>query len=144
MCAASLCPILTRLPTAVLSAQYTSQVSQSQLFLSLLSSRASLEIPPRGVSSYDQCDFFDENFDRPYCKIEYWTHQAVRRAIQPSDSVLEIGSRYGTTTCEVAVRQNNSANLVAVEPDHTVWSAAEVITSISLPTQCLNVPQYHS
>ena len=61
--------------------------------------------------------------------MEEATHRAVRRLIQPSDSVLEIGSRYGTTTCEVAVRQNNSANLVAVEPDHTVWSAAEVINT---------------
>lgn len=52
--------------------------------------------------------------------------EAVRRVILPSDSVLEIGSRYGTTTCEVAVRLNNSAKLVAVEPDHTVWAAAEV------------------
>ena len=43
--------------------------------------------------------------------------------------MLEVGSRYGTTTCEVAVRQNNSGRLVAVEPDHTVWAAAEVSSS---------------
>ena len=53
-------------------------------------------------------------------------HQAVRKLIQPSDTVLEVGSRYGTTTCEVAVRQNNSGRLIAVEPDHRVWAAAEV------------------
>ena len=58
--------------------------------------------------------------------MEEATHRAVRRLIQPSDSVLEVGSRYGTTTCEVAVRQNNSGRLVAVEPDHRVWAAAEV------------------
>ena len=58
--------------------------------------------------------------------MEEATHRAVRRLIQPSDSVLEVGSRYGTTTCEVAVRQNNSGRLIAVEPDHRVWAAAEV------------------
>ena len=58
--------------------------------------------------------------------MEEATHRAVRRLIQPSDSVLEVGSRYGTTTCEVAVRQNNSGKLIAVEPDHRVWAAAEV------------------
>ena len=58
--------------------------------------------------------------------MEQNTHTAVRRLIHPSDVVLEVGSRYGTTTCEVAVRQNNSGKLIAVEPDHRVWAAAEV------------------
>ena len=35
-------------------------------------------------------------------------------------------SRYGTTTCAVAAMQNNSGNILAVEPDHVVWAAAEV------------------
>ena len=34
--------------------------------------------------------------------------------------------RYGTTTCLVAAMQNNSGNILAVEPDHVVWAAAEV------------------
>ena len=46
--------------------------------------------------------------------------------------MLEVGSRFGTTTCEIAVMQNNSANLVAVEPDHTVWAAGEVSGALSL------------
>ena len=37
-----------------------------------------------------------------------------------------IYSRYGTTTCAVAAMQNNSGNILAVEPDHVVWAAAEV------------------
>ena len=82
--------------------------------------------PARGVSSYQQCDFFTENFFPADCYIEHLTHEAVRRSIQPSDSVLEVGSRFGTTSCEVAVMQNNSGNLVAVEPDHIVWAMAEV------------------
>ena len=51
---------------------------------------------------------------------------AVRKLISPSDQVMEVGSRYGSTSCEVAVRQNNSGKLVTVEPDHRVWAAAEV------------------
>ena len=85
-----------------------------------------LEIPPRGVS-YKLCDFFTENFYPASCEVEFLTVEAVRRVIQPSDSVLEIGSRYGSTTCEVAVRQKNSGRVVAVEPDHRVWAAAEVM-----------------
>ena len=110
----------------------------------LIKSRHRPGLSPRALSTSQQCDFFTENFYPADCDIEQLTHEAVRRVIQPSDSVLEIGSRYGTPPCEVAVRQNNSANLVAVEPDHTVWSAAEVITSKPLPTQCLNMSQYHS
>ena len=58
--------------------------------------------------------------------METETIRAVRQLVLPSDGVLEVGSRYGTTSCEVAVMQNNSGNLVAVEPDHRVWAAAEV------------------
>ena len=38
--------------------------------------------------------------------------------------------RYASTTCEVAVMQNNSGALIAVEPDHRVWAAAEVGQSL--------------
>ena len=58
--------------------------------------------------------------------METETIRAVRQLVLPSDGVLEVGSRYGTTSCEGAVMQNNSGNLVAVEPDHRVWAAAEV------------------
>ena len=39
--------------------------------------------------------------------------------------------RYGTTTCLVAAMQNNSGNILAVEPDHVVWAAAEVSNGMS-------------
>ena len=80
---------------------------------------------PRGVPE-DGCDFFTENFTPAWCGVETETIRAVRQLVLPSDGVLEVGSRYGTTSCEVAVMQNNSGNLVAVEPDHRVWAAAEV------------------
>ena len=43
-----------------------------------------------------------------------------------------IYARYGTTTCAVAAMQNNSGNILAVEPDHVVWAAAEVSIAIYL------------
>ena len=38
----------------------------------------------------------------------------------------EILNRYATTTCEVAKIQNNSGNMISVEPDFKVWAVAEV------------------
>ena len=50
--------------------------------------------------------------------------------------------RYGTTTCEVAKMQNNSGNLISVEPDFTVWAVAEVRSCYSMYswyiTQCVH------
>ena len=71
------------------------------------------------------CNYFTENFVRAYCWVEEETHEVVRRLITPWDVVLEVGSRYGTTSCEVAAAQNNSGALISVEPDHVVWAAAE-------------------
>ena len=100
-----------------------------------------IERPPEGVDHYDHCNFFTEDFVSASCNVEKWTHEMVKTMIGPTDVVLEIGSRYvdvdealddvtdaryGTTTCEVAVMQNNSGAVIAVEPDHKVWAAAEV------------------
>ena len=52
-------------------------------------------------------------------------HEAVRRVVTRADTVLEIGARYGTTSCQVAAAQNNSGRLISVEPDPVVWVAAE-------------------
>ena len=40
-----------------------------------------LDQPPRGISSYHQCDFFTENFVRAYCNVEHDTHTAVRNRV---------------------------------------------------------------
>ena len=99
---------------------------------------------------YLNCNFFNENFMRAYCGVEAAAHDAVRKVVTPEDVVLEVGaryphyvsvemcrmmvtllSRYGTTTCLVAAMQNNSGNILAVEPDHVVWAAAEVSIGMS-------------
>ena len=105
------------------STLYTMKVTQYSVLPSSLSPPGR---PPRGVPDPPSCDFFTENFSRAWCGVETETHMAVRKLITPSDQVMEVGSRYGSTSCEVAVRQNNSGKLVTVEPDHRVWAAAEV------------------
>merc|ERR1712151_998806 len=55
------------------------------------------------------------------CDIETPEHELVQRHLAPNSTVLELGGRYGTTTCEIAARQRNSGRLVTVEPDSKVW-----------------------
>jgi FkbM family methyltransferase len=53
--------------------------------------------------------------------IENAEHRLVQKFIQPGDVVLEFGGRFGTTSCEIAKRLNNSGKLAVVEPDFSVW-----------------------
>ena len=56
------------------------------------------------------------------CAIERPEHLLVQRHVDPdSTGVLELGGRYGTTTCELARKLRNSGKVVAVEPDSSVW-----------------------
>ena len=71
------------------------------------------------------CEFFDEKFRPARCNVEWDTHLLVRQIISPTDTVLELGGRYGSTTCAVAVEQNNSGALIVVEPDPSVWAIHE-------------------
>ena len=41
----------------------------------------------------------------------------VAALVDSSHRVLELGARYGTTSCAIARAQRNSGKLVAVEPD---------------------------
>ena len=45
---------------------------------------------------------------------------------QPHGHCHGVGGRYGTTTRAIAVLQNNSGALIAVEPDPSVWAIQEV------------------
>ena len=81
--------------------------------------------PPKFEKDPRFCDFFDESFARAYCNVEWDMHDLVSRIIHPGDTVLEIGGRYGTTSCMVAAQQNNSGALIVVEPDPKVWAIHE-------------------
>lgn len=67
------------------------------------------------------CSFVDEKGGLAGCNVESPEHELVRRHILANATVLELGGRYGTTTCEIAAVQRNSGNLVSVEPDPAVW-----------------------
>mmetsp|Transcript_19857 Transcript_19857/g.35746 ORF Transcript_19857/g.35746 Transcript_19857/m.35746 type:complete len:318 (+) Transcript_19857:57-1010(+) len=67
------------------------------------------------------CSFEAENGGVATCHMESPEHELVQKYILANATVLELGARYGTTTCEIAAAQGNSGNLVAVEPDPMVW-----------------------
>lgn len=81
--------------------------------------------PPKSDMFPKPCEFFDENFQRAYCNVEYDMHELVGQIIRPTDTVLELGGRYGSTTCSLAEKQNNSGALIVVEPDPKVWAIHE-------------------
>ena len=51
------------------------------------------------------------------CGIESDMWTLVRALMSPSATVLELGARYGTTSCVIAQAINNSGRVVSVEPD---------------------------
>eukprot|EP01040_Poterioochromonas_malhamensis_P012998 gene12998-14251_t len=57
-------------------------------------------------------------FNGADCPIEIVEHEFVYKYVRSSDVVLELGARYGTTTCAIACTLKNSGKVVAVEPDH--------------------------
>jgi hypothetical protein len=57
------------------------------------------------------------------CHIEIIEHKLVQKYIQNTSVVLELGGRYGTTSCVIANQLQNNGKLVVVEPDSRVWSS---------------------
>ena len=51
------------------------------------------------------------------CNIEWDEWNLVRAHVTPTDTVIEFGARYGTTSCVLAEATRNSGRVVAVEPD---------------------------
>jgi hypothetical protein len=72
---------------------------------------------PKERSGDARCSFIGA-----HCPIEAVEHELVEKYLLPSDSVLELGGRFGTTSCQIAAKQDNSGRLVVVEPDQLVWN----------------------
>ena len=51
------------------------------------------------------------------CGLEFDEWIMARALVRPTDTVVEFGARYGTTSCALAAATNNSGRLLAVEPD---------------------------
>ena len=79
------------------------------------------------VEDPQNCNFLNEHFLPAYYGVHWDMHLLVRKFINPSDTVMEFGERYGTTTGAIAFKQNNSGALVSVEPDSKVWAIQEVL-----------------
>jgi hypothetical protein len=77
-------------------------------------------VPPLPVTAQElrgrKCSFSGAS-----CATESIEHQLVRKYIQADDVVLELGGRFGTTSCEISKMLNNSGKQVVVEPDENVW-----------------------
>ena len=55
------------------------------------------------------------------CGIEADEWTLARALVRPGDAVLELGARYGTTSCALAAATKNRGHVVAVEPDQDAW-----------------------
>eukprot|EP00928_Gymnodinium_smaydae_P064018 TRINITY_DN47457_c0_g1_i1.p1 TRINITY_DN47457_c0_g1~~TRINITY_DN47457_c0_g1_i1.p1 ORF type:complete len:404 (-),score=97.68 TRINITY_DN47457_c0_g1_i1:79-1290(-) len=78
---------------------------------------------------YDEdlpCSFFDEEGERLSCTAEVPNHEMVMNFLDSGMTVLELGARYGTTTCAIASQLQNSGRIVAVEPDESALKALKV------------------
>jgi FkbM family methyltransferase len=67
-----------------------------------------------------QCrSFHVRSFGTQSCAIEWDEWLVVSALVTPAHTVLEVGARYGTTSCMIAKATNNSGRVIAVEPDAT-------------------------
>lgn len=57
--------------------------------------------------------------------VEIAEQELAYTYIQPDDSVLELGARYGSVSCRINLKLNNKKNQLSVEPDSRVWDALE-------------------
>lgn len=56
------------------------------------------------------------------CSLEWDEWQMVDALVAPHDAVLELGARFGTTSCRLARATRNSGRVVSVEPVKQVWA----------------------
>ena len=73
--------------------------------------RARLGLPS---NNYEACKSYR---GASRCAMEWDMWMMVNAFITPSDTVIEFGARYGTTSCVIAAATNNSGRVVSVEPD---------------------------
>lgn len=57
--------------------------------------------------------------------VEQHEWKLAKQYVKPTDCVLELGARYGTTSVVVGQILNDKNKLVCVEPDNSVWRALE-------------------
>jgi len=74
----------------------------------------------------DDCDFVTEfPGTKISCRMEHNSRKMYTKWIGSHAHVLEVGARYGQTTCALSNRTSEHGLLVSVEADPAVWSALE-------------------
>jgi len=77
----------------------------------------------KAITVSDGCDSWKG--EGLHCETEFPEHALVRDWLPADAVVMEFGARFGTTSCEIARKLNNSGNVVVVEPDLNVWDVLE-------------------
>ena len=75
-------------------------------------------------SRQSECSFIgfgDSKAQTARCDMELIEHQLVAEYIPAHAKVLELGARFGTTSCMISRKVFNKGVLVSVEPDARVW-----------------------
>jgi hypothetical protein len=68
------------------------------------------------------CPYLTDHYTRADCSISGEIKVLGIELLHPTDVVLEIGGRYGTVSCAVALAQNNSGQLITNEAASDVWA----------------------
>lgn len=84
-----------------------------------------LDFPDAYDTHFKPCDFLTEYGTPARCGLEIATWDLVNEYVEPGATVLELGARYGTTTCVASRKVKHSGRVITVEPDARVWNALE-------------------
>ena len=70
------------------------------------------------------CSFVNEHSQPSIsCTLEKDTSADSVAYVRNGSTILEVGARYGSVSCQLAALTANSGRVVAVEPDSSVWPA---------------------
>ena len=86
-------------------------------------------------SSWAPCRSF-EMLPEGQCAVEWDEWQIVRAMVRPNSTVLELGARFGTTSCVLSEAVGGGGVVVAVEPD---TSAQSLLLRNLVSHRCANV-----
>jgi hypothetical protein len=92
---------------------------QTQVFEVLKAEAKASGVELRGIA-LDREGFLDSDGEAVNFEKEFLEHGMLERYISSTASVLEIGARYGTSTCVISRLLSNSGSQIVVEPDETV------------------------
>lgn len=72
------------------------------------------------------CSFLNESSSpSDSCWLEKPTSDDAKAFVRPGATILEVGARYGSVSCQLAALTENSGRVVSVEPDSKVWHTLE-------------------